>query len=83
MPGFLLEEGAVDLTDGWATVTYDPLRLVRTFPNIDTASGKTRLSHAGLVDTIWISVMLEGDDSSFYARQFTLQGPDLYAIDTG
>ena len=83
MPGFLLEEGAVDLTDGWATVTYDPLRLVRTFPNIDTASGKTRLSHAGLVDTVWISVMLEGDDSSFYARQFTLQGPDLYAIDTG
>jgi hypothetical protein len=32
----------------------------------------------GLADTIWIAVVLEGDDGNFYARHLTLQGPDLY-----
>jgi len=83
MPGHLLEEGTVDLTDGWATITYDPRRLSRTFHNIDTGFSRTDFFPAGLVDTVWVNVLLEGDDGGFYARQFTLQGPDLYAIDGG
>ena len=83
MPGYLLEQGAFELTGGWATITYDPSRLSRTFPNIDTGSSKTDFFPSGLVDTVWINAILEGDDGSFYARQFTLQGPHLYAIDGG
>ena len=82
MPGYLLEAGTVDLTGGWATITYDPIRLRRTFPNIDTGSSRTDYFPSGLVDTVWINAVLEGDDGQFYARQFT-QGPDLYAIDGG
>jgi len=83
MPGFLLEEGTQRLNDPWTTITYDPLRLSRTFPNIDTRSSRTDFSPPGRVDTVWVNVLLEGDDGGFYARQFTLQGPDLYAIDGG
>ena len=81
MPGYLLEEGTVDFAGGWATITYDPLRLSRTFPNIDTGSSRTDYFPPELVDTVWVNAMLEGDDGGYYARQFTLQGPDLYAID--
>ena len=77
MPGFLLEEGTTELTAGWSTIVYDPRRLARKFPNIDTDSGRAALV-AGLVDTVWVSLLLAADDGNFYARHFTLQGPDLY-----
>lgn len=81
MPGFLLEEGTAELADGWTEITYDPLRLSRTFPNIDTRSSRTSYSNRGLVDTVWMNMLLEMEDGGFQARQFTLQGPDLYALD--
>jgi len=81
MPGFLLEAGTSALTDGWTTITYDPLRLSQTFPNIDTKSSKTFYFPSGLVDTVWVNALLESEDGGFQARQFTLQGPDLYALD--
>ena len=81
MPGFLLETGSVRLDRGYATVVTDPVRLSRTFPNIDTRASRTDWgsSKRALVDTVWVNVLLEGDDGSFYGRHFTLQGPDLYA----
>ena len=82
MPGFLLERGSVVLNHGHAAVVYDPIKLSRTFPNIDTRGSRTdrgRGAARGLVDTVWINVVLKADDGNFYARQFTLQGPDLYA----
>ena len=75
MPGHLLDSGTVDLTDGWARIVYEPFALKRIFPNIDITG---RLSEGpGLADTVWINALLEADSGGFYARQFTLQGPDL------
>ena len=75
MPGHLLDSGTVDLTDGWARIVYEPFALKRIFPNIDITG---RLSEVpGLADTVWINALLEADSGGFYARQFTLQGPDL------
>ena len=80
MPGFVLESGTVELTDGWAVVEYDPIRLAQTFPNIDTRWSRTSKhpKRVGLVDTVWVSVLLVSDEGNYYARHFTLQGPDLY-----
>jgi hypothetical protein len=77
MPGFLLEAGTTQLENGDATITYDPVRLNRTFPNLDL-TGRVR-REPGLADTVWVSALLEGDDGNFSARQFVLQGPDLFA----
>jgi hypothetical protein len=75
MPGHLLDSGTVDLTDGWARIVYEPLALRKIFPNIDISGRLSDVS--GLADTVWINVLLEADGGGFYARQFTLQGPDL------
>ena len=75
MPGHLLDSGAVDMIGGWTKIVYDPLALRQTFPNIDI-SGRTG-DNAGLADTVWLNVLFETDNGGFYARQFTLQGPDL------
>ena len=85
MPGFLLESGEAPLTDGYGMLNYDPVELNLTFPNIDVRHSRVYKdqSNLGLVDTVWINAMLEADDGQFYARQFTLQGPDLYAVDGG
>ena len=75
MPGHLLDTGSVDLVDGWTKVLYKPLVLKEKFPNIDISG---RISNKpGLADTVWINVLVETTDGGFYARQFTLQGPDL------
>jgi hypothetical protein len=75
MPGHLLDTGFVDLVDGWARVLYEPLVLKKKFPNIDISG---RISNKpGLADTVWINVLVETSGGEFYARQFTLQGPDL------
>ena len=85
MPGFLLESGEAPLTDGYGMIIYDPVKLNLTFPNIDVRHSRVYedQTNLGLVDTVWINAMLEADDGQFYARQLTLQGPDLYAIDGG
>jgi hypothetical protein len=75
MPGHLLDSGAVDMIDGWTGIVYEPLALRKIFPNIDIEG---RVEHAsGLADTVWINMLLEADNGGFYARQATLQGPDL------
>jgi hypothetical protein len=76
MPGYLLASGTTQLADGQATITYDPMTLSATFPNLDTGGRLT--PGAGLADTVWVSVALEAADSTFYAEQLTLQGTDLY-----
>jgi hypothetical protein len=76
MPGFLLDTGTAELTDGWASVAYDPVALSRTFPNIDTRNGRAGYE-PGLVDTVWVNMLVETETGGFHARQFTLQGPDL------
>jgi len=78
MPGFLLEEGSRALDGEGAAVAYDPLALSRTFPNLDVARGRTG-GPPGLVDTVWVSMLAQGTDGRFHARQFTMQGPELYA----
>ena len=81
MPGFLLESGVVELSEGWATVVYDPMALRRTFPNIDTRGRAA--DGPGLADTVWVNMLMEGDNGDFHARQFTLQGPDLVVPSQG
>ena len=82
MPGFLLESGTSELTNGYGMLAYDPLKLNLTFPNLDVRFSRTDLDgqDRGLVDTVWVSVLLETEDGDFYGRQFTLQGPDLHAL---
>jgi len=75
MPGHLLHTGTVDVVDGRVEVVYSPLDLSKRFPNIDVL-GRTEFG-PGLADTIWVNVLLKTDSGGFYARQFTLQGPDL------
>jgi hypothetical protein len=82
MPGFLLETGQVELQPGYTELVYDPVKLSQTFPNIDTECSRTdcfrNLEDSGLVDTVWVNVLLEAENGKFYGGQFTLQGPDLY-----
>ena len=83
MPGFLLESDETLLDGNYTIIEYDPIKLSQTYPNIDVKASRTDRRNSGepgLVDTVWVNVMLEGDDGNFYARQFTLQGPDLYAL---
>ena len=75
MPGHLLDTGTVELIDGRAKAIYSPRVLSKRFPNIDVL-GRTEFE-PGLADTIWVNVLLKTDSGGFYARQFTLQGPDL------
>jgi len=71
MPGFQLETGSATLSGSEARVIYDPIAMNREFPNIDLAPG--------LADTIWASMILIGKDGTARARNFALEGPDLYA----
>ena len=79
MPGFLLDNGTLITSGNSATVNYDPVHLAKTFQNIDLQG---RVGSGTLADTVWVSLLLEqrGHDglTSYYARQFTLQGPDLF-----
>ncbi|MCX5796305.1 MAG: hypothetical protein NTY77_12490 [Elusimicrobia bacterium] len=80
MPGFLLKAGSLPLEGGGATVSYAPRLLHGRFPNIDIGAPGDDGDDAGsLADTVWVTMMAEGEDGRRYARQFTLQGPDLYA----
>ena len=83
MPGFQLESDETPLNGNFAIIEYDPIRLSQTYPNIDvraSRTGRRNQGALGLVDTVWVNALLTGDDGNFYARQFTLQGPDLYAL---
>ena len=82
MPGFQLESGLIEITDGRGVIVYDPRALSRTFPNLDIVEGRSS-EEPSLVDTVWISVLAETPDGAVSARHFTLQGPDLYAPTTG
>ena len=77
MPGFQLKTGVTRLNAGRALVVYDPQTLRKIFNNIDLDSRGGQ--HTGLADTIWVSTLLEGERGGYFARHFTLQGPDLYA----
>ena len=48
-----------------------PPRLSRTLPNIDTQASRTDWNRPtrGLVDTAWLTLVLEADGGRFYARQ--------------
>jgi hypothetical protein len=76
MPGYLLASGTTSLAQGSATVVYDPVTLSATFPNLDL--GGRLAPGAGLADTVWVSIALDGADGRLYADHVTLQGPDLH-----
>jgi hypothetical protein len=76
MPGVLLAAGTAPLTNGRASITYDPATLHQTFPNLDV-DGRTGAG-AGLADTVWVGFALEGSTgTTLYADHVTLQGVDL------
>lgn len=81
MPGFLLKSDVLKVNEGWAKVVYDPKNLSKSFPNIDKRGRQKEKS--GLADTVWINVLMETSSGDFHARQFTLQGPDLFVLPQG
>lgn len=64
MPGFVLEQGTVEEENGVVEVVYDPLTLSRDFPNIDLQSRHQFGAPTGLSDEVFISILMEGTDSS-------------------
>lgn len=73
MPGFILEEGRTNALSYW----YDAPRLSHDFPNLDLRDAD---GFAG-VDTITISFLLSGTDTSgarkHFARQVVIQGEEI------
>jgi hypothetical protein len=83
LPGWVLEEGVMRPEGGRFTVTYDPVRLHETFPNIDLQARHRR--EPGLADEVLISLLLlgEGPDGRrvYKARHISLLGADLFAME--
>lgn len=79
MPGFILEEG----TTSTLIYTYDAQKLAKEFPNLDLHDAD---GFAG-VDTITISFLLSGTDSTgtrkHFARQIVIQGEELQMPERG
>jgi len=77
IPGFLLDEGELNASNGSFTLTFDPESLHGRFPNLDLSS---RDSHEpGLADTISIALFAEGSDGSpLGASTLTLQGNQVF-----
>ncbi len=81
MPGVILEQGTVPMMGGRWGITYDPVKLHKSFPNIDlTAPEEWR---PGLSDEILITFATETSDGRFLANSVTLFGEDLYYTQGG
>ena len=82
MPGFILEEGALDQAERVLEIVYDPTRLHEEFLNIDLRPRSG--GEPGLSDEVFISVLLSGTDSSgqpvLAAKVITLVGEDIYNL---
>ena len=83
MPGFILEEGTLELRDYGLEIVYDPARLHEEFPNLDLSS-RSGNGEPGLSDEVFISVLLSGTDASgqrvYAAKVITLVGEDIYNL---
>ena len=83
MPGFILGEGTLEPGEEVIEVVYDPVRLREDFPNIDL-SPRSGHGDAGLLDEVFISVLLSGTDASGQrinaAKIITLVGEDIYNL---
>ena len=78
MPGQILESGQVAASGGRFEVLYDPVALQQDFPNVDLI-GRDGY-RAGLADTIWIGLLLEGKvegTPTYRAAVVTLQGEEV------
>ena len=84
MPGFILEEGALEPGEEVLEVVYNPVRLNRDFPNIDLRERGGVEREPGLSDEVFISVLLSGTDASgqrvHAAKVITLVGEDIYDL---
>ncbi|MCP4692293.1 MAG: hypothetical protein GY859_29885, partial [Desulfobacterales bacterium] len=68
MPGFILEHGQATLANGAYQITFDPVLLNQTFPNLDLI-GRDGSYEPGLADTFSIGVPLTGSsDQGAVAR---------------
>lgn len=80
MPGFILEDGALERGGEGLEVVYDPVRLHEDFPNIDLRERGG--GEPGLSDEVFISVLLSGTDASgqrvHAGKVITLVGEDIY-----
>lgn len=81
MPGFILEEGALPVSDNRFTYKFSPRTLHNDFPNIDTEE----FGKSALVDTFMISFFIKAKDRGgkdvHLGKTITLQGEHLLALD--
>ncbi len=80
MPGAILEHGRAALTNDAYTITFDPVRLHQTFPNLDL-TGRDGSFDSGLADTFHIGVLLTGNSDQgpvTRAAVVTIQGNQVF-----
>jgi hypothetical protein len=83
MPGVILEQGQAEIIGNQFSFTFDPEALNQDFPNLDLV-GRDNFG-AGLSDTVFISLLLQGDGSSgdvFRAAEVTLQGEQVFTLNS-
>lgn len=84
-PDMILERAVAAAPGDVYTVTYDPRRLNRTFPNLDVVQGETQNPVAA--DTVLITIALSGLDAGgepvIAARTLTLFDNRLLVLDDG
>jgi len=83
MPGVILDQGQAAVNGGTFSFTYDPATLNQDFPNLDLL-GRDKFG-PGLSDTIFIGLLLQGDDGSekvYRAATVTLQGEQVFVLNT-
>ena len=82
MPGFILEQGQATVNGDTYTLTFDPVTLHESFPNLDL-SGRDNWA-PGLADTFAFNLLLQGTDGNdtiFQAATITIQGQQVFIED--
>lgn len=64
MPGFILDQGEITVTDGTFSYQYDPIQLNQDFPNLDIRDQSNEGPTPQSVDTITLTFFIEGVDQS-------------------
>jgi hypothetical protein len=76
MPGVILEQGTVIPAGNTFTVSYDPVTLHDSFPNIDLSTPEEQ--RPGLSDEVLITLFMIGGDGSYRANTVTLFGEEVF-----
>jgi len=82
MPGYILEHGQTSPSGGAFSLTFDPVTLAKTFPNLDLQSKEAQ--RPGLADTVLITMLLKGTRNGLpvvAAASLTLQGEQVLRRD--